>query len=739
MEKLPRREFLRKSAGALGAATAISALPASIRRALAIPANVQTGTIQDVKHVVILVQENRAFDHYFGTLKGVRGFGDPFPINLPSGKPVWFQSNGTKDVPPFHFDSATTAALLVGDCPHSYPDTQAAWNQGAMGQWPLYKGDLSMGYYRRTDIPFQYALAEAFTICDNYHAAITGGTDPNRITIWSGSNYNPTLGAAGTKCTVNDAEVNNGRCAIVSVNSKAPLPGWVWNTTPGSPGYPGPAFTWPTLPEILQSAGITWHVYQTLDDNGGGIYNGTLAFKNFRDATSATGGPLYEHGMTAVNTNIEDFSAAVLSGALPQVSWIVPEASQCDHPAQSNPADSAHFVSQVLDALTANPAVWSQTALFITYDENDGFFDHLPAPAVPSYNKAGTALVGASTVAIEGEYFDTQNSGLDSRDTISYRRYRPYGMGPRVPMLVISPWSRGGWVNSQVFDHTSLGMFLEKRFGIKNPNVSAWHRAVSGDLTTAFDFTNANVRVPQLPSTSNYQNIVAQQEALEKAGEVPEPPSPAQALYQEPGIKYSRALPYVLSVDAAVTGTGVTLSFINSGTQGVVFHVYDQLNLGPQPLGNIPRRYTVGAGKSLTDVWSTAANGGAYSLYVYGPNGFVRFFDGNTSAVSGGSFKPEIAVDYEAASSSLSVQISNAGPAAKKVTITANKYFSGAPASYTVPGNGAIEVSLNLARSFNWYDFTVAGENPADFQRRFAGRLETGADGITDPAMAANL
>src|SRR5512140_578586 len=178
MNQLPRREFFRKSASVAGAAAALTVLPPAIRRALAVPAAVDTGTIQDVKHVVILMQENRSFNHYFGTMRGVRGSGDRFPIPLESGKAAWFQSDGTREIPPYHLDKEKTNARLVPSTPHSFSDSQAAWNQGKFGQWPRYKTEYAMGYYRREDIPFQFALAEAFTICDAYHCSITTGTDP---------------------------------------------------------------------------------------------------------------------------------------------------------------------------------------------------------------------------------------------------------------------------------------------------------------------------------------------------------------------------------------------------------------------------------------------------------------------------------------------------------------------------------------------------------------------------------
>src|SRR3989339_601643 len=184
------------------------------RAALAADPAVETGTIKDLKHIVILMQENRGFDHYFGTMKGVRGFGDRFPVPLESGKPVWYQSNGAVEIAPFHLDPKKFNALLAPSTTHSFADSQAAWNQGKFGNWPKYKKDNSMGYYKREDIPFQFALAEAFTICDAYHCSITSGTDPNRIPFFSGSNFNPALGAQGINCTDTDAEPVNVRCWI---------------------------------------------------------------------------------------------------------------------------------------------------------------------------------------------------------------------------------------------------------------------------------------------------------------------------------------------------------------------------------------------------------------------------------------------------------------------------------------------------------------------------------------------
>jgi len=715
MTPIGRREFLRRSAGALGAASALSLLSPAIRRALAVPAAVNTRSIDDVAHVVILMQENRSFDHYFGTLRGVRGFGDRFPIPLESGKPVWFESDGTNEIPPYHLDSTTQSGLLVPDTPHTFADTQAAWNQGKFGYWPLFKTPYSMGHYQRADIPFQFALAEAFTICDAYHCSVASGTDPNRIMFFSGSNFNPALRQQGINCTDADSEPNNLRCWV---SGQMPTPGY---------SYSGSAFQWPTLPDLLERAGISWRIYQDPNDNWTGAMHGGLAFESFRNATAASGSPLYAKGMSL--WTLDDLRNDVKQGSLPAVSWVLPSRAESEHPAAgSSPLRGGAFTASVLDALTADPATWSKTVLFLTFDENDGYFDHVPAPAVPSYNADGT-LAGKSTVPLAGEYFsDPSGAYRLAADTIS-GSVRPWGLGPRVPMYVISPWSRGGWVNSQVFDHTSIGMFLEKRFRISVDSISPWHRAVSGDLTSCFDFVTPNdPTLPTLPSMLNYASIEAVQSALPP----PVPPASPQPLFQETGTRPSRALPYELHTSARLGSAGVvTLLFSNSGAQGAVFHVYDTLHLD-----RIPRRYTVEAGKGTSDEWPTAADAGAYDLWVYGPNGFVRRFAGNAATQLAAAFKPELQVCYEPCAERLYVKLHNGGTLGGTVTLVAEAYRSDGPWDVFVPTGRPVTRILNLKETARWYDFTVKS---ADFERRFAGRLETGAAGLSDPAMATGL
>ena len=256
MTETHRRTLLK---GALGAA-AFAAFPPAIARALAIPADVRSGTLRDVEHVVILMQENRSFDHYFGTLRGVRGFADRFPIPLPGApaRTVWDQldrkaDGGPRMVSPFHLATRQDWALMrMEGTPHGWPDAQRAWDEGRMAHWPEAKTERAMGYYRREDIPFQFALADAFTICDAYHCSVQTGTNTNRLFLWTGTNDPLRRGNGPSTDNSHD---------------------W-FNENPADD------YTWTTYPERLQQAGISWQVYQNMADNF--TDNSLEGFRNFR-------------------------------------------------------------------------------------------------------------------------------------------------------------------------------------------------------------------------------------------------------------------------------------------------------------------------------------------------------------------------------------------------------------------------------------------------------------------------
>jgi phospholipase C len=689
-----RRTFLQ-----LLTTGALSALfPPSISRALSIPAHYRTGTIQDVEHIVIMMQENRSFDHYFGTLRGVRGYGDSRTINLPAGSPVWYQPNGNGYLLPFHPGAPNLGLQFIEDLAHDWTSTHEAWNEGKYDQWVPSKGTTTMAHLVRSDIPFHYALADAFTICDAYHCSLLGPTDPNRYYMWTGWVGND---GSGGGPVVDNAEAGYG---------------------------------WSTFPELLQNAGISWKIYQDIglgltaeqfwgftDNAYIGNYgdNSLLYFHQYQHALPGT--PLANGAKTGTNISVggtlfDIFRQDIANGQLPQVSWVVAPEAYTEHP--NWPANyGAWYVSQILDALTDNPDVWSKTAFFLTYDENDGFFDHVVPPTVPP-----SQTQGASNIDTTFEIFPGSSQYASG----------PYGMGVRVPMVVISPWSKGGWVNSQVFDHTSLIRFIERRFGSQYPgilenNISKWRRAVSGDLTSAFNFASPNDASVPLPSTIAYMPPDNQRHSDYK----PVPPAVQALPAQEPGLRPARALPYELHArGAADFGEGVVnLHFGNTGKAAAVYQVYS----GDGQTG--PWTYTVAPHTELSASWSLTANGQTeYDLSVFGPNGFLRVFKGSIS----GSEKANLvaSIIYDVDSDGVILGIANHGQESIEVSIVSS--YSKRMVNHRLKQNGEVSEFFPLHSSYGWYDFTITTRSDSGFERRLAGHLETGRDSMTDPAIGTS-
>ncbi|WP_329125377.1 phosphocholine-specific phospholipase C [Streptomyces sp. NBC_01465] len=682
MSELNRRRFLQIA----GATAGFTALSGSIDRAAAIPATRTTGSIKDVEHIVVLMQENRSFDHYFGAMKGVRGFGDPRPVTLPSGKPVWNQPNGTKDVLPYHPDADDLGMQFIAGLDHDWAGGHSAFNKGAYNNWIPAKGTGTMAHLTREDIPFHYALADKFTVCDDYHCSFIGATDPNRYYMWTG---------------------------------------WVGNDGKnGGPvlGNQEAGYDWTTYPERLQQAGISWKIYQDIgdgldaagswgwiDDAYRGNYgdNSLLYFNKYRNAKP--GDPLYDKARTGTNAKAGDgyfdlLKADVKAGKLPQISWIAAPEAFSEHP--NWPANyGAWYVSQVLDALTSNPDVWSKTALFITYDENDGYFDH----AVPPYAPASAAQ-GLSTVDTTLDYFP---------GNLSYAA-GPYGLGQRVPMLVVSPWSTGGYVCSETFDHTSIIRFMEKRFGVGEPNISPWRRAICGDLTSAFDFSRQNTTPATLPDTDGYEPP----DKVRHPSYVPKPPANPALPKQEPGSRPSRPLRYAPLVDGAATpSTGrYTLTFSGGTTAGAHFYVTSANRTDG------PWTYTAEAGKTISDTWNAAYSKGSYDLTAHGPNGFLRTFKGPGSTAG-----PEVTARHVAATGNIDLTLTNAGTATVNLKIT--NAYGGASQTVAVAPGAKVVRTVNLGTTKRWYDLTVVSDKDTGFLRRLAGHVENGQPGVSDPAI----
>jgi phospholipase C len=688
-----RREFLKL----LSTAAAASAFPASISRALAIPANDRTGSINDVEHIVIMMQENRSFDHYFGTLRGVRGFADPRAVKLPSGKSVFHQpdpKNPCGYVLPFRPNTSNLGLKFLEDTPHDWNGTHAAWNGGAYDQWIAHKGTTAMAHLTRQDIPYHYALADAFTVCDAYHCSLLGPTDPNRYHMWTGWVGND---GGGEGPVIDNAEAGYG---------------------------------WSTYPELLEKAGISWKVYQDVGDGldaadfwgwTGNAYignygdNSLLYFHQYQNAPDNS--PLAQKARTGTNisksgTLFDIFRQDVLANQLPQVSWIVAPEAYTEH--GNWPSNfGAWYVSQMLDALTANPEVWSKTVFFLMFDENDGFFDHMVPPTPPQ-----SRAEGISTVGTTNELF----TGSPSYPASVYTP-GPYGLGVRVPMIAISPWTKGGWVNSEVFDHTSLIRFIERRFGVVEPNITQWRRTVTGDLTSAFNFASPNDAIVALPNTASYEPPNQNR----YPDYVPTPPTNQALPEQEPGTRPARPLPYELHVHGEVRSShgGIQLSFRNTGKAGAAF----QVRSGDGQTG--PWTYTVAAGDETSD--SFATNGAtSYDLSVFGPNGFLRTFAGGLAADSANL---AINATYDEGSDGIALVIRNQGSGAVKVSIF--DAYSGKTHTHVVHSHDTATYVSQLQKSFGWYDFTVRVASDARFQRQLAGHVETGRPSVSDPAIGA--
>jgi len=431
--ELTRRRLLTGATALSGVAAGAAVLPVSLRRALAAALQAPPGgSLRDIEHIVILMQENRSFDHYFGTMPGVRGFADPAAIRLPGGAPVFrqpFPGHAQGYLAPFHLDTRTTSAQATPGTDHSWPTQHLAWNNGAMDRWVQAKGPFTMGYFTQADIPFQWALARAFTVCDHYFCSVLGPTNPNRLCMWTGM-IDPD-GTGGGPVTDN------------------------------SPAYNNVTLSWTTYPERLQRAGVSWQVYQEEDNYDD---NALAWFRQFAGAPVSS--PLWQRGMQKRPAGW--FEADARAGRLPQVSWLAAPTAQSEHP-DYFPAAGAEYVASKLDAIASNEDLWHKTVFILTYDENDGLFDHVPPPVAPR----GT----------RGEYVGGE----------------PVGPGFRVPAVVVSPWSAGGRVCPDVLDHTSLIRLIERRFGVREPNISAFRRRTCGDFTTALRFSGPPAAYPRSP------------------------------------------------------------------------------------------------------------------------------------------------------------------------------------------------------------------------------------------------
>ncbi|MRG48260.1 phospholipase C, phosphocholine-specific [Chitinophaga sp. SYP-B3965] len=825
-----RREFLKKSMLLSGAAGVSSILPASIQRAMAIDPR-PGSTFLDAEHVVILMQENRSFDHCFGTLKGVRGFNDPRAVTLPDGKPVWLQTNAKDETySPFRLDIKDTKVTWMGALPHSRASQVDAHNEGKYDKWLIAKKPgnkqfehipLTMGYYTREDIPFNFAMADAFTVCDQNFCSAMTSTTPNRSFFWTGQINSKEDGL--TKANIRNTDYSYGKLKwktfpeLLSENDVK----WKFyqNDLSTGGGYTGDERSWlanfgcnlleffaaynvqfseryvkslqkqiETLPdEINKLQEVTpsteaaatknkadvikkqavldnavsemskWNKesFEKLTDKQKELYYSAFVINSedpgYRSITTLK----YDDNGTSREMTVPagdvlyQLRKDVKENKLPTVSWIAGPQKFSDHP--SAPWYGALYVSEIMDILTSNPEVWKKTIFIVTYDENDGYFDHFVPFSIPDENKPGTGKVSPG-IDTEVEHVRLANElaqGIEKKQA----REAPIGLGFRVPLLIASPWSRGGKVNSQVFDHTSTLQFLEefvnKKFSkkIHLDNISQWRRTICGNLTSAFTpFDGTKNDLPFLNKEKFVETIHNAQFKPEPTGykqfssrEIAALKTPNPLAKQEPGLRASCALPYELYADgkwnAATKSFDLTMAAGNqlfgATSAGSPFRVYAPVSFAGQSFRNWD--FAVKAGENLGYSWPVAQFADSkYHLRLHGPNGFYREFTGNDHDPS-----MEVSCEYvRDKSGSLVIKIRNTSSSdALKITVKDNSYKQ-ADVQHIIGKGSSKDIFLELGKNHNWYDFSIKVNGFAAFEKRYAGRVENGVEGFSDPLLS---
>ncbi|PNY26830.1 Non-hemolytic phospholipase C [Tolypocladium capitatum] len=430
--------------------------------ALAVGPAVHAESLEDIKHIVLFMQENRAFDHYYGTMAGVRGFADPNVQVNPDGRSVFEQpispaQNGVDILKPWHLNYLggewVNATQCMGAGDNGWGTMHAAYNGGLGNNWNVADGGYSMGYYTRADLPTHFDIVEGWTILDMSTQSLLAATDPNRIHWMSGSTNIP--GSPSNP---------DGKGGMIIDNSATP-----GCERPGLNCFP---FVWKTFPEYLEEAGVSWQVWQDFDN----FEDNMLAyFEQYQLAPK--GSALRQKGNSYPGLNA--FFDRAANGTLPQVSWIVGPQELAEHP-PNMPIDGAWLQKKVVDAITNSPA-YNETVLIISYDEQGGWADHV-VPDVP----------------------DRDTPGEWMQDPYNQFGYVPVGPGWRTPRYIISPWTRGGYVFTERADHSSDILFVEQwaaangYSGVYSNELTQWRRDHMSNLVNAFDFNNPDYSIPPI-------------------------------------------------------------------------------------------------------------------------------------------------------------------------------------------------------------------------------------------------
>ncbi|NUH40201.1 DUF756 domain-containing protein [Streptomyces samsunensis] len=664
-----RRRFLQGAGVAagtlvLGGTAGASGAYAASNPGYVLPKGFQ-GDMSDLRHVVILMQENRSLDHYFGTFPGVRGFNDKQALRFQDGTTVFQQKDRNGNIVTPKADDGT------------WGNNHEAWGDVDHRKWDLWvqhNGASCMNYHSDAYMGFYHAIAAQYTIADQNFCSEFGPTDPNRKYLWSGT---------ANSETGNTDESNYSR-------------------------------PWITVAEQLQQVGIDWRLYSDNSGNGRQGYISTWVgdygdnelkyFKGFdpqglsaddpklRPGTGLIwrGNATYYSGKTSPNDDSDANLDAVLKnlhdacqpGAehpLPAVSWIVAPYGWSEHPS----ADTLHgerYVKKTLDILQSNPDIWNHTLFILNYDENDGKFDHV----LPPWPEAGTA----------GEY--TGDYAL--------------GFGPRVPMLLVSPWTRGGYVASEVFDHTSTIKFLEiwaahlgKPF--RCPNISDWRRSIAGDLTSALDFAHPQPGPAALPDPRAERPVSIAADHMK-----------ARPLSFHPHA--------TISEDRA-SGTVTARMTLTGGPKdkALSFQVFPDKY---KAFSSTP--FTVAARKPRDYTWDAKATDGKYAFSIYSNDGFVRSFAGQVAPAGktdGALPRVEVALlrgEGITQEAQVKLTLHNDGTEPVDYTLTAHDYLGRTRNVTVAPGRTKV---VMWPTQQGYYDVVITLNTDTTWTQRYAGRIAT--------------
>jgi phospholipase C len=371
--------------------------------------------IGKIKHIVFIIKENRSFDQYFGTFPGADG--------ATSGR-----TSSGKLISPL----PRTPDKTPHDLGHGWADAHSAVDGGKMDKFDLVAlGSDLLGYtqMQQADIPNYFAYAHQFVLADHMFSSLEGPSFPNHL-------Y--TVGAQSGGAIGNLLNVTNGAwgCdsdagATVNVMDNS------GNITPQFP-----CFDFRTIPDSLQSAGVSWKYYAPGFGQSGYNWSALDAIRHIRN------GSLWSTNVVSDAQFVSDAQ----SGNLPSVSWLI------SGPTSEHPPDSTclgeNWTVQQINAIMQGPD-WDSTAIFLTWDDFGGFYDHVPPP------------------------------GLDQ-----------FGLGPRVPLLIISPYAKQGLISHTQYEFSSFLAFLETRFSLK---ALTSRDAAANNMTDSFDFS----QTPQPPFLLN--------------------------------------------------------------------------------------------------------------------------------------------------------------------------------------------------------------------------------------------